>query len=418
MTLKIKIFLGAILGLLWIAFCVFLAFMPEPKEVGFSYYAVLNAQENYAFNMRDNSAKLVHQKINGEESLINTYNGFVEECENGGVFTITSTYSAQITYDLEINTDEVYLSGQKNITAYKTVGDYAVLYLNDRFVCLTNTGFTQYDEVVGFYGNSLKDFKNPNVDVYLKIDETHLKEILINELYAVCSSGKCSSKYFQSADEITEILYKNEKFYPTKAGHYRLQVKTTKGEMFVNAYVYTQSQSPYNNIIQISSKSLEFEKTNHNKVDEFLNFTELKIRFPYEEVFTVVTPLMIEGLDTSEVGRQTFYIKYKDVKYCTQAIIVDPNENCVEKITTKNILVIEKQGESNFLDNLTINIKYLDGTFENNVPVKDNENITLSGYNKNNCLKQIVTINYKNAKTKILIVVLNEEDYNNYINNQ
>ena len=49
MALKTKIIVGVVAGILWIALCIALAFMPEPKNVNFEYHSsyYYNNLENY-----------------------------------------------------------------------------------------------------------------------------------------------------------------------------------------------------------------------------------------------------------------------------------------------------------------------------------------------------------------------------------
>lgn len=418
MILRTKIIVGAILGVLWIALCIGLAIMPEPKEIKFSYMVQINAHEIYKFSMNDYSVKIEHIVKNGEESVVETYKGSMEETQDGGLITVTEAKSVERAYDLELDVKPIHLIGQKYIIPFKYVGDYMVIYLNDKYVCLTEQNFTTYEEVVGLYGKNLSDYKNPNIDVYIEKCESNLKEVLFDQLYAVSSTGNCSKKYFENVEEITEILYNNKTFDAKNIGNYSLKIKTSNDKtILVNAKVYDDNTLPYKNNLQIQSQTLKFKQTARNDVNAFLQKAKLKIKFFGEKTFTTVTSKMIDNLNTSIKGTQIFEINYKNCKYYAEALIYENTEEEIEGISTNSNLFVIKQGDDSFLHDLTITASYFNGDKENNIKVYNNDLVKLEGFNKDRIIKQIVTLKYYNCETRILVIVLNEEDYNFYLEN-
>ena len=418
MILRTKIIIGAILGVLWIALCIGLAIMPEPKEIKFSYMAQINAHEIYKFSMNDYSVKIEHIVKNGEESVVEIYRGSMEEKQDGGLITVTEAKSVERAYDLDLNVKPIALIGQKYIIPFKYVGDYMVIYLNDKYVCLTEQNFTTYEEVIGLYGKNLSEYKNPNIDIYIKKGESNLKQVLFEQLYAVSSTGNCSKKYFENVEEITEILYNNKTFDAKNIGNYSLKIKTSNDKtILVNAKVYDDNTLPYKNNLQIQSETLKFKQTARNDVSAFLQNAKLKIKFFGEKTFITVTSKMIDNLNTSIKGAQIFEINYKDCKYYAEALIYENTEDEIKGISTNSNLFVIKHGDDSFLHDLTITASYFNGYKENNIKVYNNDLVKLEGFNKDRIIKQIVTLKYNNCETRILVIVLNEEDYNYYLEN-
>ncbi len=415
MLLKSKIILGVILGVLWVGLCTMLALIPEQVPVEFKYANKITTNETYIFSMKDYNA--VIEKVIKEDDQITeiVFEGIISQKENGGVITFSQGTKKECALDLDLNVQDIAFLGQTDTTAYKIAQNYMVLYIDGKYVTLAKDSFTNYSQVVGAYGSSLKTYKNPNIDIYVPVNESNLKQILYNNVYAINSNGDSNERFFVSEDDIKNINLNNEPFTPDTVGVYAINVIYGDNESIkINACVYDEDNSPDNNLLQISSNTLIYHKTNKNNVEKFLDEAKIKIKFGREENFTKVNKKMVKGLDTTKYGRQVLTIEYKNTKYRLEVIIDDNNNTVPDSLKTTKYFFVKEKGDESWINETFLTATYLNGNQDTNIPLT-HEDVSIQGFNKNSLKKQIVTISYKGQETRVLVVVLNSEQYENYL---